>query len=78
MLAKDLPYKFNEIEEAPPLILSVYDADEGIFSDSADFLGRSVINIRDSIYTEDPAKIPDKPKWHDIKFGVDPASPACG
>ena len=71
------PLKSERYIEAPPIILEVYDSDEGFFSDSADFLGRAVINLTDASCTDVPDLIP-RPKWHDIKFGVDPSSPACG
>ena len=84
MVAKDFNYDFNEskngptpFEDAPPVILEVFDADVGLISDSADFLGRAVINIKDANYTQDKLTIPT-PKWHDIKFGVEESSPACG
>ena len=74
---KDIEYDFNEINDAPPIILEVYDADEGLISDSADFLGRAVINLKDANTSTEPKVIPI-PKWHDIKFGVEESSPACG
>ena len=75
--AKDAVYDFNEKEEAPPIILEVFDSDAGLISDSADFLGRAVINLSDANTTEDLEAIP-RPKWHDIKFGVEESAPACG
>lgn len=77
MVCKDISYDFNKKEEAPPIILEVYDSDEGLISDTADFLGRAVINLADAHTTEDPDLIP-RPKWHDIKFGVLESAPACG
>lgn len=77
MVTKDISYDFTAREEAPPIILEVYDSDAGLISDSADFLGRAVINIADAHTTEDPEIIP-RPKWHDIKFGVEESAPACG
>ena len=55
----------------------MFDSDAGLISDSADFLGRAVINLEDTSYTEDTKVIPT-PKWHDIKFGVEESAPACG
>lgn len=74
---KDIEYDFNKLEDAPPIILEVYDSDAGLISDSADFLGRAVINLKDANTSSEPAVIP-RPKWHDIKFGVEESSPACG
>lgn len=77
MTCKDVIYDFDTEEEAPPIILEVYDADIGLLTDSEDFLGRAVINIKDSHYTSDPVVIPE-PKWHDIKYNVEESAPACG
>jgi len=77
MQAFDVIIDYERKEEAPPIILEVYDSDEGMFSDSADFLGRAVIKIEDSSHSEDVVPIP-VPKWHDIKFGVEESAPACG
>ena len=74
---KDITYDFDEKENAPPIILEVFDSDAGLISDSADFLGRAVINLTDTSYTEETNVIP-RPKWHDIKFGVEESAPACG
>ena len=56
------------------------DADEGFISNSADFLGRCTIYLKDlkeTFVVNDDDNIP-VPKWHDIKFGTDEKSPACG
>ena len=55
----------------------MYDSDEGLISDSADFLGRAVIKLQDASTSETPNSIPE-PRWHDIKFGVGDSEPACG
>jgi len=36
----------TKMEEAPPIVLNVFDFDEGVLSDSADFLGRALIYVR--------------------------------
>lgn len=74
---KDIQYDFNDLADAPPIILEVFDSDAGLISDSADFLGRAVINLRDAATSTEASMIPT-PKWHDIKFGVEESSPACG
>ena len=58
MVAKDFSYDVNAkntspdpLKEAPPIILEVFDSDEGLISDSADFLGRAVINLKDANMT---------------------------
>ena len=53
------------------------DADEGIFSSSADFLGRSTIFLKDIEDLSRDNRIPE-PKWYPIKFGTDENSPNCG
>ena len=59
--------------------MDVYDADEGFITDSADFLGRCKVHIKDIIesITDIPDCIPI-PKWYDVKYGTDESSPACG
>lgn len=51
--------------ENTPIIMSIFDADQDIFSDSADFLGRSVVFLKDASYKTNPLEIPI-PKWHKI------------
>ena len=72
----------REFKDAPPVILDVMDADEGVFSNSADFLGRCTIPLKD-LHDKGHLKIGasndiNKPEWYPIKFGTDPGSPACG
>ena len=57
--------------------MDVLDADEGFISTTADFLGRCTIYLKDVNLSDDLDSIPE-PEWYDIKFGTDPASPACG
>ena len=68
---------FENFEDAPPCIFDVMDADAGYISDSADFLGRSTIFMKDIKNLSNGDDIPT-PEWYDIKFGTDPNSPACG
>ena len=69
---------FQNFSDAPPIVMDIMDADEGYVSNSADFLGRCKIFLKD---------IPDlvvgkddivTPTWYDIKYGTDESSPACG
>jgi len=55
-----------KIEDAPPIILNIWDKDEGTF-DSDDFLGRAVINLTEASLTKDDT-IP-LPKWHKVVMG---------
>ena len=81
MECKEIGLDFNDSEnytDAPPVVFDIMDADEGFVSNSADFLGRCTIylpDIRGLAKFED--EIPE-PDWYDIRFGTDPASPACG
>lgn len=63
--------------ENTPIIMSIFDADEGLFTDSADFLGRSVVFLKEASYNTNPLDIPI-PRWHKIQMGVLKNSPACG
>ena len=71
----------REFSDAPPVILDVMDADEGWVSDTADFLGRCKISLKELKENEGleiGAGDVKVPKWYDIKFGTDANSPACG
>jgi hypothetical protein len=57
---------FSSIGEAPPLVLNVWDKDEGIL-ESDDLIGRAVIFLKDASYSEDDT-IPT-PKWHKVTMG---------
>lgn len=69
---------FHNFTDAPPIILDIMDADEGFFSDSADFLGRCIIKLKDVKNLGDGEGEIAIPEWYDIKFGTDENSPACG
>jgi len=69
----------KDYQDAPPIVMDVMDADEGFISQSADFLGRCVVHLKD-IHKDDlsdGSEIPE-PKWYPIKFGTDADSPECG
>lgn len=62
-------------EDAPPLILNIWDKDEGAF-DSDDFLGRAVIYLKDaSISNDDTIPVP---KWHKVVMGFSDNEPSIG
>lgn len=60
-------YDFDVIENAPPIVMNIWDKD-GAF-DADDFLGRCVVYLKDANYSTDDT-IP-RPTWHDIKIGFD-------
>lgn len=69
---------FDTFSDAPPCIFDVMDSDQGFISNSADFLGRCTIFIKDmgeTLTQEDEIRTP---AWFPIKFGTDPNSPTCG
>jgi hypothetical protein len=55
---------YTGIDDLPPFVLDIYDKDN-IVKD--DFLGRAVINVKDSAFTEDYDKLPT-PRWHPIRM----------
>jgi len=71
----ELYYDFDNIQNAPPVILNIWDHDDAIL-DGDDFLGRSVVYLGDASLSNDDS-IPE-PKWHDIKVGQSESEPACG
>ena len=54
------------------------DADEGLFDNEPDFLGRCTIYLQDVKNLSHGEDIVPEPDWYDVRFGTDPASPACG
>ena len=70
--AVEIEYEFEALNNAPPVILNVWDKDH--FSD--DFLGRAVIYLDNASISEDDM-IPE-PKWHDIRMGFDTKDASCG
>lgn len=62
-------------DDAPPIILNIWDRDEATF-DSDDFLGRSVIYLKDTAFSNDDT-IP-VPKWHKIVMGFTDNEPSIG
>ena len=80
----------DDLDSYPPFIFDVYDYDDDFFDSTPDFLGRALIEPKDSIILkqqdfEDKIhsaqsdvnfEIPDTPKWHPIRFR--PGEPKCG
>lgn len=71
----EIYYDFMTPEDSPPIILNIWDKDEGAF-DSDDFLGRAVIFLKDASLSEDD-NIP-LPKWHKIVMGFSENEPSIG
>lgn len=46
----EIYYDFLSPEDAPPIVLNIWDKDEGIM-ESDDFLGRAVIFLKDAAYS---------------------------
>ena len=66
MCCRSIDFHFkdkNNLSDSAPIIINIYDVDEGLISDSKDFLGRAVIFLNGASFTIDPNIIPT-PKWH--------------
>jgi hypothetical protein len=59
-------YDFVTPAEAPPIVLNIWDKDEGIM-DGDDFIGRAIIPLNEASYSEDDT-IPT-PRWHKVTMG---------
>jgi hypothetical protein len=71
----EIYYDFLTPADAPPIILNIWDKDEGVL-DSDDFIGRAVIFLKDASYNEEDS-IP-APKWHKIVMGFSENEPSIG
>ena len=76
--------EFSSLDDAPPIILNVFDTDDvGVFSfqsqsEADDYIGRAIIFMQDieDLATDD--HIPD-PKWYPVKYSmVSPWDPKNG
>lgn len=67
----------NNLLDSAPIIMNIFDVDEGLISDSKDFLGRAVIFLKNASYGIDANTIP-RPKWHEIRVGTNNTDPKCG
>ncbi len=69
-------YDFLSKEEAPPLIMNIWDKDEGMMDSTDDFLGRAIIDLRDAAISEDDS-VP-MPTWHKVVGGFDADAQSIG
>ena len=67
-----------DIENAPPVILTLFDTDEGLFDSGDDYLGSAVIHLKDAATktkdqdgSDELQTPPEIPQWHDFKEGFD-------
>ena len=44
---KEIPFEFNTIERAPPLVLNIFDTDEDLLDSTDDYIGRAVIFLQE-------------------------------
>jgi hypothetical protein len=72
--ALEVMYDYNSLQDAPPIVLNVWDKDDLL--DSDDYLGRCVVKLSDASISEDDT-IPI-PKWHDMRMGFSDKDPVCG
>ena len=79
----ELAIDYFEGEDFPPFIFDVYDVDKALITkDTRDYLGRAVIQLKDSSYktvdemTDSEDLKPDVPKWHPIRYAA--GMPASG
>lgn len=63
-------------ENAPPLLLNIYDSDADGFMDDDDFLGRAIIDLNEAAVGSGDV-IPD-PTWHKLVMGFDKKASAMG
>ena len=73
--AVELYYDYDTLNDAPPVVLNIWDKDEQIL-DTDDYLGRCVVYLNKASVSYDDS-IPE-PKWHDIKIGFSENDPPCG
>jgi hypothetical protein len=73
--AKEIYYDYDNINDAPPVVLNIWDKDDDLL-DSDDYLGRCVVYLNKASISQDDT-IPT-PLWHDVKIGFKEDEPACG
>ena len=64
---KDVKYEYQNEELAPPIILSVFDTDDGWLDSTDDYIGKAVIYMKDLKHLPCDDTIPE-PKWYNIKY----------
>lgn len=45
---KQVDYDFDDINHAPPIVINIYDHDDGLFDSTPDYMGTSVIHLKDA------------------------------
>jgi hypothetical protein len=73
--ALEIYYDYDKVENAPPIVMNIWDKDDGVL-DGDDYLGRCVVYLTNASITNSD-NIPE-PKWHDIRLGFSETEPACG
>lgn len=66
----EIPFEFNDINRAPPIILNVFDTDEELLDSTDDFIGRAVIFLNNVTDLAREERIP-YPQWYPIKRDFD-------
>ena len=84
---KELLYDMADLDNAPPIVLNIWDSDADSLMDGDDYLGRAVVYLdeassnlnTDMVGDEDTLNnsVP-RPKWEPIRMGFDEAAPPCG
>jgi hypothetical protein len=79
----DVDMLFHNKEEAAPIVIDLFDEDNGVIDNSDDFLGRVLIPLSDSSVADftqglGDHNIPPRPKWHDLRTGTTQDYPVCG
>lgn len=69
---KDIILEFNSLDDAPPIILNFYDTDDGWFDSTDDYMGRSIVFLKDIEDLSIDDRIP-KPVWYSVKFAMNDA-----
>lgn len=74
--ALEVYYDYDTLNDAPPVVLNIWDKDEELLDSTDDYLGRCVVYLNNAAVSHDD-RIPE-PKWHDIRIGFSDKEPACG
>jgi len=45
---KHIIYSYDDINDAPPIVLNVWDEDDGLFDSTTDYMGSAVIYLKDA------------------------------
>ena len=70
---KDFDIEFSTLDDAPPIILNVFDTDDvSVFSlgtDADDYIGRAIIFLHEIDDLAEDDHIPE-PKWYPVKYSM--------